>query len=231
MGYVKNTMPDRVANLIIPHYCCACGEIGGILCESCKNDILNESFAYCLLCLQPINNARGLCAQHSRSALGVSVVGWRRDGLESLVDISKFESVRPGCTAQADLLASILPFLGDNVAVVPIPTIAPHIRQRGFGHTEIIAKNIAQHFRYRYFPLLQRRNNLVQHGAHRAERERQARDAFSLNGLIATEATYLLIDDVYTTGATMRAAIKLLKSAGAKRIWLAVTSRQPQASI
>ena len=216
-----------LADLIIPHYCCVCGDIGSILCNSCRNDIVSEPFNNCLVCLQPIANHHGLCERHSASAMGASVVGWRRDGLEKLVGASKFTSTRAGCTVQAELLLGVLPSFTEPVSVIPVPTIMQHRRQRGYGHAELIAKSITAFRNYRYESIVGRRGNYVQHNTTRVEREKQAKNSFIVAKYLDPDRTYLLVDDVYTTGATVRAITELLRQAGAYKVWWAITTRQP----
>ena len=70
--------------------------------------------------------------------------------------------------------------------------------------------------------MLDRVNNTVQVGASKEERQRQAMLAYKVNQIIESSATYLLVDDVWTTGSSMIAAEKILKTAGAQRIVAAV---------
>jgi competence protein ComFC len=118
-----------------------------------------------------------------------------------------------------------LPELPDDIVVVPIPTIAPHVRIRGYGHTELIAKQIAHTRKLAYRPVLQRRTNPVQHGATKQQRALQAAGTFECMSLDG--GRYLLVDDVYTTGETLKHAARCLKKAGATEVWTTVISRQP----
>jgi competence protein ComFC len=76
--------------------------------------------------------------------------------------------------------------------------------------------------------LLFRTDNLSQHSANLRQRQQQAGLAFRVKGNQSLPERVLLIDDIYTTGATTAAAAKLLKKHGAKEIWLAVVARQPR---
>lgn len=221
-------MLTTLSDTLAPHYCCSCGKIGAILCDGCKYDITSEAFSSCLVCLSPVANHYALCQKHRTFVKGASVVGWRAEALEKLIDASKFSSARAGCYCQAELLGAVLPEFSSDVTVVPVPTIRPHVRRRGYGHAEKVAKVIAFRRGYRYADILERNANFVQHGASRADRERQARQFFRLDVELDKKQMYIVVDDVYTTGATMRAIVRLLRAAGARDIWLAVTSRQPR---
>ena len=72
--------------------------------------------------------------------------------------------------------------------------------------------------------MLVRNKNTVQVGANRKERLSQANLAYDLNprARIDKDKTYILLDDVWTTGASIEAAVKKLRAGGAKCIIIAV---------
>ena len=127
----------------------------------------------------------------------------------------------------ADLLHRTLPSLPSSAVFVPIPTTSAHIRERGYDHTLLVARQLGHLRRLPVMQVLRRRNSLIQHRAPRRERLLQATTAFRVDGYINPKAIYILIDDVITTGSTITQAALLLKTAGAQTIWVAVTSRQP----
>ncbi|MNH40046.1 DNA utilization protein GntX [compost metagenome] len=65
-----------------------------------------------------------------------------------------------------------------------------------------------------------------QRDANRAVRAAQAKRAFKARSSTDSHC-YLLIDDVVTTGATIKYAAKALRDAGAKDVWVAAIARQP----
>ncbi len=215
-------MLERLINILAPDYCCNCSKIGAILCESCINDIENEAFSRCVVCLTPSTRSN-LCRACTSCFDDAWVVGERTGALEKLVDASKFESNRRACLMQARLLDSRLPKL--HVVIVPIPTITPHIRRRGYGHMEIVARELGQHRGWPVKKYLQRRTNHIQHGADKKTRQQQAAEAFELASQI-DDHPLLLLDDVYTTGATLREAAMLLRTKTMQPIYVAVSTRQ-----
>ena len=70
--------------------------------------------------------------------------------------------------------------------------------------------------------MIGRVNKTVQVGADEETRRRQAKEAYAVVRGVNAEATYLLIDDVWTTGASMEAATKAIKKAWAKKVAAAV---------
>jgi ComF family protein len=221
---VKITMTMRVADLLAPDYCCNCLKIGHILCPRCIEYIVSEPFGRCLACSRPTAKS-SLCSNCRRLADDAWVVGERIGALQKLVDVSKFESNRRGCVVQAKLLDYILPRLPHETVIVPIPTTRKHIRQRGYGHMELVARRLSHLRGYKVMNALHRRTDTVQHGADKETRKRQAKDAFGLR-VSKISSPVLIIDDVYTTGSTIKAAARLIKKVSRKPVYVAVTTKQ-----
>lgn len=127
----------------------------------------------------------------------------------------------------ADLLDATLPELPANTIVTTIPTASSHIRQRGYDHALLIGKRVAATRSLQFAHLLKRNHELSQKDADRVERQKQAETAFEAKGTLDPSVSYLLIDDVVTTGASLRYAAEALAQAGAQTIWVAVIARQP----
>ena len=106
--------------------------------------------------------------------------------------------------------------------IIPVPLSRQRQRERGFNQAEVIAKELAERFRLRVDAVSLRRTNHSR--IHRIGMDRKARDLSVKNAftvarpkLIAGQ-TILLIDDVYTTGATLSYCAKVLKKSGAVRV-------------
>ena len=158
------------------------------------------------------------------------VVGWRQEGLKKLLDDYKFESRREASSALSRLLDSCIPQLPPDTQVIAIPTLRRHIRQRGYDHMKRIASDIATSRHLSVSRSLERVSAVVQHGATRQVRIKQAKGMFTIRETV-TASPLLLIDDIYTTGSTISSAAALLKSKTDKPIYLAVIARQPVGEI
>ncbi len=219
-------MNFSISDLISPHYCCSCGRVGKILCGSCFYDIVsdNQLTGVCLDCMK-YRGVDGACKDCKPPFSRAWLVGKRQDALKKLTNLSKYEACRSGCLTQAQILDEVVPVLPKNVVVVPIPTIYKHIRQRGFDHCQLIAKNFAKMRGLDFSPALGRVGDSVQQGASVRLRQKQADQAYEVSRDV-DGVVVLLVDDVYTTGATIKSAAKLLLQAGASDVWVAVTARQ-----
>ena len=124
----------------------------------------------------------------------------------------------------AELLTEVADFESD-MKVVALPTIARHIRERGFDHMGKMAQKVALLNGLETAKVLVRGNNAVQVGASMEKRHEQAKTAYIVKVDIDREANYLLIDDVWTTGSSMMAACEALRRAGCKKISIAVIAK------
>lgn len=219
-------MIDRLLSFIAPHPCSGCGKLDSPLCNNCKYDIVLEPFEACVTCGRPAGG-NGLCAVCQVPYSRAWSVGERTDTLLKLIDEYKFERVKAAHRPLVELLAARLPDLPANTIIVPIPIVNSHIRQRGYDHTLLIARKLARMKKVQIQQPLERITSAKQRGASRQERTRQAKEAFGLRHDVQAERLYLLIDDIVTTGATLKYAAKLLKDAGATDVWVAVVARHP----
>jgi ComF family protein len=113
--------------------------------------------------------------------------------------------------------------------VLPIPLHPRRLRERGFNPAGLIARSLARSHRLRFDPvaLVRVRDTPSQASLGRRERIRNVRDAFRVRRRAAIPARVWLVDDVVTTGATLAAAARALRRAGAKEITALCAARTP----
>lgn len=219
---VKNTTFPGLLDLIAPHSCRGCGRLGQPLCDCCKNYIIKNSSNFCPSCKQ--SKLTGKCPQ-CQTLPPTYFISERSSLLDQIIHDYKYHSTRALAPILAELLATKLPKkIPKNSVIVPLPTATNHIRSRGFDHTKKIAHYLAKQKHIKVETIFLRTKNTVQVGSDRKTRLAQAKQAFTLNPKIKIDrtATYILFDDVWTTGASMNAAIKKLREAGAEKIIIAL---------
>jgi ComF family protein len=102
-----------------------------------------------------------------------------------------------------------------KLIVVPIPLHAEKIASRGFNQAELIARSFCQTTGYKLDLSLQRtRSTVAQFGLSKSARQENVAGAFAIDprSKLPPGATVLLIDDIYTTGATVRSATDVLRA-------------------
>jgi len=212
-------------SIVTPHHCCGCDKIGSLLCPNCKNNITSDLELFCIVCGCPTINY-ALCKTCRMPFEKAWVVGKRKSVLQRLIGLYKFQRARDGYKVLGDLLLSALPELPVDTVIVPIPTTSSHIRERGYDHMLLIARYIAHKRGLNLRRVLIRKTATKQRQADATTRVKQAKAAFEISGAIDSDVPYLIIDDVVTTGATIKYAAKTLRDAGAKHVWVAAIARQ-----
>jgi len=120
--------------------------------------------------------------------------------------------------------------VGDGI-LVPIPLHSSRFRQRGFNQAEVLGKLLAKRLNIAVqTDILKRVKETVPQVEmkDRKQRLKNMEGVFGINKTAEkryTKTTVVLFDDVFTTGATMRAAASVLKHAGAKRVWAMTMAR------
>ena len=219
---VKNTTFPNLLDLIAPHSCRGCGCLGQPLCDCCKNHIVKNNSNFCPRCKQP--KVTGQCPK-CKNFPPTYFIDERSGLINQLIHDYKYHSVRALTQSLAELLDIVLEKnLPKNSILVPLPTATNHIRSRGFDHTQKIAKHLSKLRHYQLQPVFIRTKNTVQVGSNRKTRLTQAEQAFMVNPKIKINqtATYILFDDVWTTGASMTIAVKKLRKLGVKNIIIAL---------
>ncbi len=220
-------MIDLMLSTLAPHICSGCTDYGAVLCKSCSNDIDSEDFGRCIWCLRPVAEAHQCASCRTKfGAQGAWAVGERTGVLKQLLNDYKFESRREAAAVLADLLETTLPALPPETIITWVPTTPAHVRSRGFDHAALLARKLAKTRRLEALPLLERHRTQSQHELGRSAREEAAKHTFGLKQL-PPRPSILLIDDVLTTGATLRACLEVLKAADAN-VYVAIIARQPQ---
>lgn len=105
--------------------------------------------------------------------------------------------------------------------ILPIPLHRQKKRQRGFNQTELVAKKLGRRIQVPVDTeyLIRKEKTTPQKELTRVQRKENLRKAFALSGKKREYSRVLLIDDIYTTGATMDAVSEILKENGTKYVF------------
>ena len=160
--------------------------------------------------------------------------GTYEDELRELIGLLKFDGVQSVARVLGDYLAeTMLKLEPAEMLVVAVPLFAARQRQRGFNQSVLLADGAIRRIR-RLWPewkltaahgVLRRvKSTEAQFVLSRRGRRRNLRGAFAVTGDVAGRQI-LLVDDILTSGATARECARVLKAAGASRVWVATVAR------
>lgn len=218
---------EQFFKILAPYDCLGCGTEGSLLCSWCMEAALPATDGRCYRCNRLSANYKvcTTCRRHS-SLNHLWVRTQYSDIAKELIHRMKFKYSGEAADMIAAEMLNTLPALGPDVLIINVPSISRHIRQRGFDHTLRISRLLSQKTGWLRLPALVRHGHSTQVGASRKQRLTQTSGVFSVRipGTIKG-ANILLVDDVLTTGATMEAAAKALKQAGAKTVDAVVFAR------
>lgn len=204
---------EHIISLIAPHRCIACNKEGTLLCDLCMQ---RQKLAAqrCFICQHP--SAEGKTCMQCAAATSIGQVRSSVAYQGSVKDLLwRLKAERANAAAQImGYYCSRLVVPGKRQLITYIPTAPIRVRQRGYDQAKLIARAVAQYSNTPMVPLLARVSSQRQVGADRQERRNQLSGAFRLrNGFAAQNQNIIIIDDVITTGSSIREAGKILATA------------------
>jgi ComF family protein len=234
-------------NLLFPDECRVCGEslheVSRIpVCSRCLREPQPLAAEYyCSACRtpfvtpHPLDPATGKCALCRQGLQGFDAVysyGSYEGTLRKLIHVYKYDGVEPLAAPFGKLLAQVLPREEHFDVVVPMPLHWRKRWQRGFNQAELLAREIARRWNAPVNHALRRRRaGRPQAGLTNAQRRSNVAGVFAIKRNLFDEQKplkgkrVLLIDDVFTTGATASACARVLKRAGAEHVTLLALAR------
>ncbi len=163
--------------------------------------------------------------------------------LRELIHLLKYDRVRAVAKPMGGMLAQAIASLNltGDVTLIAVPLFATRERQRGFNQSVLLADEAAAllkkshpalRLRAQHRLLRRIRDTESQFALTPKGRRTNVQGAFEVNAAIPVAGrTALLVDDVFTTGATTRECARVLRKAGAARVFVATVSRAQAESV
>lgn len=227
---------DRLLLIVLPLRCLLCGAPGADgrdLCAGCAGDLALNT-PCCPRCALPLETDSPLCGECLQreppfaTAWAPFRYGHPLDLLETRFKFGRdLAAGRVLGELMIERARCDVPALPD--VLIPVPLHRARLRQRGYNQALELARPLASALGIALRPdlLLRPKATPPQTGLDASARRRNLRGAFTLAADAALPAHVALLDDVMTTGATLREAAQLLTRAGVARVDVWALARAP----
>lgn len=234
---------DAVLDLCFPARCQGCQQLKhDLICPDCRREINYIEPPLCDCCGRPFDSGAhaadvcGDCRRQRPSFDLARALGTHTGPLRRAIIAYKFH----GRTRLAEPLAQMLSdyltqpdgpasrLVGEADFIVPVPLHPNRRRWRGYDQAELLAGHLADQVGRPTMPLVlaRVRETKPQIRLTPAQRRTNVRGAFQVRDPEACAGgRILLLDDVFTTGATLQECAKALRRAGAKSVFALTVSR------
>lgn len=225
-----------ILDFIFPKKCVSCGKRGEYVCSNCFSFISFDVNKLCLVCNRPSYNSLTHPKCEGKYAI---------DGCFSAIVYNKIAKKLIFNFKYKPYLTDLKTFLSElftesiiqnesfikliensNFIFVPVPITKGKLRKRGYNQAQILSKALSEKFKIQSQNLLIRpKETQSQFKLKREEREANIKGAFKLKKYPSASSGFrkncsiFLVDDVVTSGATLKEAANILKRAGAKAVF------------
>ena len=200
-------------------------------CDRCRAPFLSPWFLVEGLCEQ----CRGDDSSNTIKGFDTAYTFGPYDAeLRRMIQLYKYDRIHTLAAPLGRMLVSALPRHEQFDWIVPIPLHWRRQWQRGFNQAELLARVVARHSGVPLTKaLLRKKSTQAQAGLSDAQRRTNTEHAFAVvekHRFACKGKHVLLIDDVLTTGATLSAASRVLRRAGARRVTVMTVARADRRS-
>lgn len=225
---------ERCLQFLLPPQCHCCekfleeGQQG--ICPDCLSKIRWIEPPLCTLCGVPFlsseveNHPCGACLTRGKYFTMARAVGYYEGPLREAIHRWKYEEKNYLTLFFGEKLAEGFCRYWDPQSfdlIIPVPLHSKRLRERGFNQALLLVKELSRRTRIPYSKRLLQKRILTppQVNLSGGEREKGVRGSFHIQRDEEIEGkSILLVDDVYTTGATVNECSKVLLKAGAERV-------------
>lgn len=219
-------------DFIFPKRCVNCRKFGSYICADCFTFISFNETGTCIVCQRPaIGGITHPVCKGKYSPDGVFSSLVYKGVVKKLVYRFKYN---PNLTDLKETLTDLFyegiiqkeelhKVLDKDSVFVPIPLYKSKMRKRGYNQAQILAKGLGKRLNIPVVDCLERiKNTKTQVGLKKEEREENIKGAFRLKIKELRLKSFnhiFLVDDVVTSGATLKEAAKVLKKAGVTKVF------------
>ena len=224
---IKKTGLDSILDFFYPPQCLVCGayadRVDRLLCFGCFQKILHRDMPFCLSCRHIIESGGNCGNCDSDSSMPVVALGDYADPLREIIHQYKYHGYRKLGRFLAGWLADDLMKISGMPEIdclVPVPLYGYRLKSRGFNQAAVLADILGNRLDLPVDidSLHQVRRTKDQVRLNQDDRERNIKGAFAVYGGNLKDKRVAIVDDVITTGATLREIRQVLLTSGARPV-------------
>lgn len=233
-------MWKTLVNIFFPKYCVQCKKIGNYICDKCFSYIRFDPTPICAVCNKPsIEGATHPKCKKPYSIDGVISAVVYAGVIKRLIHQFKYEPYAFDLRDQIGHLMcesleqneTYFNLLNNNVIITSVPLHRRRLNRRGYNHAQLLCSYVAQYFEVKRIDdlLFRIRDTKSQIKLSKKVRYSNVKNAFVTNKKYKTDIKgklVIVVDDVATTCSTLGETAKVLKLAGAKKVWGLVFARE-----
>ena len=234
---VKNVMEyvvKNVENMIYPPACPICGKTRVIskgerldICPWCRDTITYVEEPTCVKCGKVLDDDREYCADCMKTEhvydQAVSLYEYS-DGIKQSIYRFKYHNKQEYADIYAKEIAQrcgIVINAWNPDVMIPVPIHASKLKKRGYNQAELIANSLSE---IMGIPvdndcIVRVKKTIPMKELNNIERIKNLQNAFQINHNGIRYSKVLIVDDIYTTGATIDACAKCLKECGVDKVY------------
>lgn len=229
----------NILDFLFPKHCVGCNKLGIYFCQDCVHKI-KQTDLVCPFCERlSIGGVVHPVCRRKYGLDGLWSLGIYENPLKTAIQKLKYRWIEGIAIILVDLnleywarhpplfLDEIKKDHGENWLIVPVPLHWQRQNWRGFNQAELLAKDLAKKIGLEYANALKRiKPTNPQVGKDAYKRRENIKGAFALDSISQLpNSNILLIDDVWTTGSTLKECCYVAKRGGAKKVWAITLAR------
>nr|WP_027870975.1 ComF family protein [[Eubacterium] cellulosolvens] len=231
---------SRIAELLYPRHCPVCDRLLSgnepYICRDCAKNVKWIRGPVCMKCGRPLDTETGEYCDNCRRRVHVYERNLAPFSYRNEIQTSIMRFKYGGRAEYAAFYAKAIAAYGQKQfnlwkpqMIIPVPVHTKRYIHRGYNQAGVLAEQLSKVLKIpaREDLVLRTKNTRPQKGQTPIGRRQNLSGAFCLAGGARIPKRILIVDDIYTTGATMDALAGVLLDGGAEKVWAACVSIAP----
>ena len=224
-------------DFLFPKLCLNCGSLGSYICLKCHKKLSYLDYDYCIYCSKPsfMGFTHPVC-QRSNGIDGLISIYYYNDTLKSIIKNIKYRLVKEALyellqNLNPEILINKLSYFNEkkkDYLFNPLPLHKIRLNERGFNQAEVITDFLAKISQMPKINLLERTKSTPSQAQLKSRKLRY----LNVHGVFSVKADHtplskniILVDDLVTTGSTLKAAATVLKKTGVGKVYALTLAR------